>query len=79
MANFLNFVFVQSLAKDMKSEAQSLGLTSEVVDLKNYEPEDSLSEEVRIYFLNLLSVVFLFTWEKLTLSINKQQIYCVIS
>lgn len=72
-------MFVQSLAKDMKSEAQSLGLTSEVVDLKNYEPEDSLSEEVRIYFLNLLSVVFLFTWEKLTLSINKQQIYCVIS
>lgn len=63
----------------MKSKAQSLGLTSEVVDLKNYEPEDSLSEEVRIYFLNLLSVVFLFTWEKLTLSINKQQIYCVIS
>lgn len=72
-------MFVQSLAKDMKSEAQSLGLTSEVVDLKNYEPEDSLSEEVRIYFLNLLSVVFLFTWEKLTLSINKQQIYSVIS
>lgn len=72
-------MFVQSLAKDMKSKAQSLGLTSEVVDLKNYEPEDSLSEEVRIYFLNLLSVVFLFTWEKLTLSINKQQIYCVIS
>ncbi|XP_020628317.1 S-adenosyl-L-methionine-dependent tRNA 4-demethylwyosine synthase-like [Orbicella faveolata] len=36
----------KSLAKDMKSKAQSLGLTSEVVDLKNYEPEDSLSEEV---------------------------------
>lgn len=72
-------MFVQSLAKDMKSKAQSLGLTSEVVDLKNYEPEDSLSEEVRIYFLNLLSVVFLFMCEKLTLSINKQQIYCVIS
>ena len=40
------FVFMQSLAEDMKSKAQSLGLTSEVVDLKNYEPEDSLSEEV---------------------------------
>ena len=43
---FFYFVFVQSLAEDMKSKAQSLGLTSEVVDLKNYEPEDRLSEEV---------------------------------
>lgn len=43
---FYYFVFMQSLAEDMKSKAQSLGLTSEVVDLKNYEPEDSLSEEV---------------------------------
>ena len=42
-----NFVFEQSLAEDMKSKAQSLGLMSEVVDLKNYEPEDSLSEEVK--------------------------------
>ena len=62
---FFNFVFVQSLAQDMKSKAQSLGLTSEVVDLKNYEPEDSLSEEVKIkinkYFQILWSVVFLFT------------------
>ena len=27
---------------------EKLGLKSEVVDLKNYEPEDSLSEEVKI-------------------------------
>lgn len=27
---------------------KKLGLKSEVVDLKNYEPEDSLSEEVKI-------------------------------
>ena len=59
------YMYVQSLAEDMKSKAQSLGLTSEVKDLKNYEPEDSLSEEVKIYFLNFgLSVVFLFTREK---------------
>lgn len=45
-----NFVFVQSLAEELKSKVQSLGLKSEVVDLKNYEPEDSLSEEVKIYF-----------------------------
>lgn len=45
-----NFVFVQSLAEELKSKAQSLGLKSVVVDLKNYEPEDSLSEEVKIYF-----------------------------
>lgn len=37
---------MQSLAEDMKFKAQSLGLSSEVMDLKNYEPEDSLSEEV---------------------------------
>ena len=40
---------MKSLAGELKSKAQSLGLISEVVDLKNYEPEDSLSEEVRIH------------------------------
>ena len=43
-------MFAQSLAEELKSKAQSLGLKTEVVDLKNYEPEDSLSEEVKIYF-----------------------------
>ena len=47
-----NFVIVKSLAGELKSKAQSLGLTSEVLDLKNYEPEDSLSEEVTTYFGN---------------------------
>ena len=47
-----NFVLVKSLAGELKSKAQSLGLTSEVLDLKNYEPEDSLSEEVTTYFGN---------------------------
>ena len=47
-----NFVFVKSLAGELKSKAQSLGLASEMVDLKNYEPEDSLSEEVKTYFGN---------------------------
>lgn len=45
-------MFVKGLAGELKSKAQSLGLTSEVVDLKNYEPEDSLSEEVKAYFGN---------------------------
>ncbi|KAL9981267.1 hypothetical protein ACROYT_G009944 [Oculina patagonica] len=36
----------KSLAEDLQSKAQSLGLRSEVVDLKSYEPEDSLSDEV---------------------------------
>ncbi|KAJ7387044.1 S-adenosyl-L-methionine-dependent tRNA 4-demethylwyosine synthase [Desmophyllum pertusum] len=35
----------KNLAEALQSEAQNLGLRSEVVDLKNYEPEDSLSEE----------------------------------
>ncbi|CAH3108575.1 unnamed protein product [Porites lobata] len=34
------------LAQDLHSQVEKLGLKSEVVDLKNYEPEDSLSEEV---------------------------------
>jgi len=36
----------KTLADVLQSEAETLGLKSEVVDLKNYEPEDSLSEEV---------------------------------
>lgn len=42
-----HFNFMQSLAEELQSKAQSLGLRSEVVDLKSYEPEDSLSEEVQ--------------------------------
>ncbi len=41
-----HFILLQSLAEDLQSKAQSLGLRSEVVDLKSYEPEDSLSDEV---------------------------------
>ena len=48
---------MQNLAEALQSEAQNLGLRSEVVDLKNYEPEDSLSEEVhdfgRIYICSI--------------------------
>lgn len=44
-----HFYFIQSLAEELQSKAQSLGLRSEVVDLKSYEPEDSLSEEVRVF------------------------------
>ena len=42
------YIFMQNLAEALKSEAQNLGLRSEVVDLKKYEPEDSLSEEVHV-------------------------------
>lgn len=36
---------------------EKLGLKSEVVDLKNYEPEDSLSEEVKNCVI-LMAVIF---------------------
>ncbi|RMX47239.1 hypothetical protein pdam_00012924 [Pocillopora damicornis] len=35
----------QNLAELLQSEAQESGLRAELVDLKNYEPEDNLSEE----------------------------------
>ncbi|XP_029212555.2 LOW QUALITY PROTEIN: S-adenosyl-L-methionine-dependent tRNA 4-demethylwyosine synthase TYW1-like [Acropora millepora] len=38
----------KSLAYSLQVEAEKMGLGSEVVDLKNYEPEDSLSEETKI-------------------------------
>lgn len=31
---------------DLAKEVQALGLTAEVIDMKGYDPEDSLSEEV---------------------------------
>ena len=42
---------MQNLAELLQSKAQKAGLRSEVVDLKNYEPEDNLAEEV---FLSLI-------------------------
>ena len=68
-------MFVQSLAEDMKYKAQSLGVTSEVVDLKNYEPEDSLSEEVKIKLVFsefVVCSVSVYRCEKRNTSINKQ-------
>lgn len=58
-------MFVKSLAGELKSKAQSLGLTSEVVDLKKYEPEDSLSEEVKAYFGNsyMINSNLHFSWQ----------------
>lgn len=39
-------VFVQGFAKEMSDEVQALGLPCEVIDMKDYDPDDQLADEV---------------------------------
>lgn len=38
--------FAQGFAGELAGDVQALGFQSEVIDLKDYDPEDKLSDEV---------------------------------
>lgn len=38
--------FAQGFARELAEDVQALGFQSEVIDLKDYDPEDKLSDEV---------------------------------
>lgn len=38
--------FPQGFSRELAEEVQALGFQSEVIDLKDYDPEDKLSDEV---------------------------------
>lgn len=38
--------FTQGFARELAEEVQALGFQSDVIDLKDYDPEDKLSDEV---------------------------------
>lgn len=38
--------FAQGFARELAEDVQALGFQSDVIDLKDYDPEDKLSDEV---------------------------------
>ena len=48
---FTLMFFLQHLAESLHAAAISRGLKTSLVDLKDYEPEDNLAEEVRLQYL----------------------------
>lgn len=40
-------MFAQSFAKELSDEVKSSGIPAEVIDMKDYDPDDQLADEVR--------------------------------
>lgn len=39
-------MFVQGFAKELSEEVKALGIPAEVTDMKDYDPDDQLADEV---------------------------------
>ena len=44
--DWLDSSFVQGFAKELSEEVKTLGIPTEVIDIKDYDPDDRLSDEV---------------------------------
>lgn len=60
---------VQGFAQELSGEVKTLGIQAEVIDMKDYDPDDQLAEEVRqvqipistsVGFKNLMKNIFFF-------------------
>lgn len=44
---------LKGFARELAEDVKNLGLVSEVIDLKDYDPDDRLSDEVRFSYLSV--------------------------